>query len=88
MRHDRERVLDEAQRLVRSARPQRGSCSVQRKARRLLRIAGGERMAHDHRQDLRAGVATGREQLDDGRVHGAPARRRQAFEGECAHLLV
>ncbi len=87
-RDDRERLLDEPERLLGGVRGEGRRRRVDREARRAGRVAGRQRVLGEHRQAGRVRIATLREQVDDRGVDLSPPSRRELARGELADLLV
>ncbi len=87
-RHDRERLLDEPERLLGGIGGQGGARGIDREPGGPGSIAGGERVLGQHRQAGRGGITALEQQVDDGGVDLAATRRRQLARGELANLLV
>ena len=85
---DRQRLVDEPERLLGRVRGERGGRGVDRELRRALRVAGGERVLGEHRQSGRRRVPALEQQLDHGAVDLAPARLREQAIGEVPDLDV
>ena len=87
-RDDRERLLDEPQRLLGGVGGEGRRRGVDREARGPGGVAGRERVLGEHRQAGGGRVATFGEQVDDRGVDLAPPGRRELVRGELADLLV
>ena len=87
-RDDRERLLDEPERLLGGVRGEGGRRGIDREARGPHGVAGRERVLGEHRQAGRGRVATVEQQVDDRGVDLPASGRRQLVRGELADLLV
>ena len=87
-RHDRERLLDEPERLLGGVGGEGGRRGIDREARGPRRVAGRERVLGEHRQAGGGRVATLQQQVDDRRVDLPATGRRELVRGELADLLV
>ena len=87
-RDDRQRLLDEPERLLGGVRGEGGRRRIDREARGPGRVAGRERVLGEHRQAGRGRVAALEQQVDDRGVDLPAAGRRELVRGELADLLV
>ena len=87
-RDDRERLLDEPERLLGGVGVEGRRRGIDREARRADGVAGRERVLGEHRQAGGGRVAALEQQVDDRGVDLPAAGRRELVRGELADLLV
>ena len=87
-RHDRQRLLDEPERLFGSVGVEGSPRSIDREARRTNRVAGRQGVLGEHRQAGWGRVATVKQQVDHRGVDLPATGHRELVRGELADLLV
>ncbi len=87
-RHDRERLLDEPERLLGGVRGERGGGGIDREAGRPDRVPGRQGVLGEHRQPGGIRIAAFQQQVDHRGVDLPPSGRRQLVDGELADLLM